>query len=82
VHIPVRTCISCGKKLPKYELSRLVLDGESHLIRDTKGDIQGRGTYICKYYACQKRLKTYRHLNRIFRVEGNIVLTPDLETLL
>ena len=51
-HIPLRKCISCSKMHEKSELLRIVLpkDGEARL--DIKGNLPGRGCYVCKSEEC------------------------------
>jgi len=45
--IPLRTCIGCMKKRPKYELVRLVLSENGVLKLDPTGKVSGRGSYLC-----------------------------------
>ena len=53
-HIPVRTCIVCGKKTYKHLLDRYVyLNGKFVLDKDKK--MEGRGFYICREESCQKK---------------------------
>ncbi|MFH1350747.1 MAG: YlxR family protein [Pseudomonadota bacterium] len=71
-HIPIRTCISCGAKRSKVEFIRLVLDGKDQLVRDVRGNMAGRGAYVCNDRACQEQLVNNRRINRAFR--GNKVI--------
>ena len=66
-HIPIRTCICCGAKRNKRELIRLVLDPGDVVVRDNRGNGQGRGAYICRNGDCLSVLKTGKGLSRAFR---------------
>jgi|WetSurSiteA1Bulk_404760.scaffolds.fasta_scaffold58048_2 uncharacterized protein len=77
-HIPVRTCISCGSKLPKSELIKLMTDSENRLIKDNSGRLKGRGAYICAGQPCLERLLNNKHLNRQFRTDRNIYVSHEL----
>jgi predicted RNA-binding protein YlxR (DUF448 family) len=79
-HIPLRTCISCGKKRNKKALIRLALDQHGQLVRDDLGKKQGRGAYICKSVSCLENLSKHKYLKRVFRSENKITLSPDLKT--
>jgi uncharacterized protein len=77
-HIPVRTCISCGKKRPKPDLIKMALDNERRLVTDRMGRIGGRGAYVCILPTCLERLAINKHINRHFRAEGNISVAWEL----
>lgn len=77
-HIPVRTCISCGTKGPRFDLIRIAVDKENRLIRDTSGRTGGRGAYVCNSQPCLERLLYNRRLNRHFRTEAEINVTLEL----
>jgi predicted RNA-binding protein YlxR (DUF448 family) len=66
-HIPMRTCVACGTKGPKYELVRVVLDAESQVVRDEKGKRPGRGAYVCNSESCWVKLRKGKCLKRAFR---------------
>ena len=74
IHIPIRTCISCGIKRNKKELVRLVLDAHGSVIRDDSGKLHGRGAYVCGEGSCWDRLESGKRLNRAFRKEDPVVL--------
>jgi uncharacterized protein len=76
-HIPVRTCISCGRKRSKIDLIKLITDDENRLVRDNSGRIKGRGGYVCNAQPCLERLLINKHLNRHFRAESNIRVTRE-----
>jgi len=56
LHIPIRTCIACGRKANKYELIRLVADKEGIIRQDNKGRLGGRGAYICSRRECLEKV--------------------------
>ncbi len=66
-HIPIRTCINCGAKRNKRELIRLVLDTNGVVVKDDRGEGQGRGAYICGNEDCLSVLRTGKGLSRAFR---------------
>ena len=45
-HIPMRTCIATGNKLPKNELIRLVRTSEGQVKVDTRSKLEGRGANL------------------------------------
>jgi predicted RNA-binding protein YlxR (DUF448 family) len=65
-HTPIRTCISCGTKKAKKEMTRLVVR-ESGFVRDDLGSRKGRGAYICDTEACREQLMKNRRPHRVFR---------------
>ena len=65
-HIPTRTCIACGAKGNKYQLVRLVLEGD-RLVKDPLGRKPGRGAYVCPTEPCSEKLSKKKGLPKIFR---------------
>ena len=51
-HIPLRTCVSCGKKTAKRELLRIVATPSVGIVVDSSGQVNGRGTYVCRDGGC------------------------------
>lgn len=47
-HVPLRTCLACGNKTTKSELSRIVATPQGTVEMDSTGKASGRGAYICK----------------------------------
>ena len=72
-HVPVRTCICCGKRKSKNDLIRLVLTTGGKVVRDTEGRQGGRGAYVCDEEPCLTALKANRRLGRAFRTETRVV---------
>ncbi len=64
-HLPVRMCVVCNKRRPKYELIRLALDRDGMIIVDTDYRKPGRGAYVCP--ECKDSLKWGKRLQRAFR---------------
>ena len=46
-HVPFRTCVVCGDKMPKRELVRVVVTPRGGVLLDASGKMQGRGAYVC-----------------------------------
>jgi predicted RNA-binding protein YlxR (DUF448 family) len=78
VHIPIRTCISCGSKRAKCLLVRLALDNENRLIKDGAAGIKGRGAYVCDMRSCVEQLLKNKRLNRQFRTDRAISVSDEL----
>ena len=51
-HIPLRTCVSCGKKTAKRELLRIVATPSVGIVVDSSGRVNGRGAYVCRDGDC------------------------------
>ncbi|MBW2095574.1 MAG: YlxR family protein [Deltaproteobacteria bacterium] len=66
-HIPIRTCISCGRKGSKKSMIRLVLSESGSVVRDKSGSAPGRGAYVCNETRCIELLKEGRRLAKAFR---------------
>jgi len=71
-HIPIRTCISCGRKGDKKSMIRLVLNEKDMAVIDAKGAAPGRGAYVCNTMHCIELLKERRRLGRAFRKKGPV----------
>ena len=54
-HIPTRSCVSCGLKLPKRQLIRIFRIPEGPLRVDPAGKGTGRGAYLCVAASCWER---------------------------
>jgi predicted RNA-binding protein YlxR (DUF448 family) len=54
-HVPIRTCLGCGRQRPKKGLKRIVIK-EGALTVDEKGRLPGRGVYLCRGGGCVSRL--------------------------
>jgi uncharacterized protein len=54
-HIPERSCIACGQKRPKGELTRIVREPQGRVVADPTGKSNGRGSYLCAAAPCWER---------------------------
>lgn len=52
-HLAIRTCRSCGRKAPKQEMNRFVLEQE-RLVEDDQG--KGYGLYCCPDTVCRTKM--------------------------
>lgn len=75
---PLRTCIGCGKELPKNELLRYVLAPDGVIVPDVKGKLHGRGTYTCPERACLEAAVRKKQFNRSFRIEVSNVSVAEV----
>ena len=51
-HIPIRSCISCRKKVDKWQLVRLVCGQDGYVVVDRLHTKLGRGAYVCSDSYC------------------------------
>jgi predicted RNA-binding protein YlxR (DUF448 family) len=65
--VPVRTCIVCGEKAPKRELTRVVVDPDGTVHVDPTGKAPGRGAYLCGKSSCRQRVLMGERLARSLR---------------
>ena len=68
-HVPIRQCIACGRKGPKNELIRLVLNDARQVTQDSAGVMPGRGAYVCRRDVCMEKLSGKKRLKKAFRTE-------------
>jgi len=68
-HIPIRMCIGCKERKSKKELVRFVRLPEGLIKEDLKGQMPGRGFYICPNNNCfkkaQKKIKEIQNINTL-----------------
>ena len=57
---PVRMCVVCRQRLPERELMRYVRTEDGALAYDAEQTSQGRGWYVCRQEACQKKFLKFR----------------------
>lgn len=50
--IAIRTCIACGKKLPKQNMVRFVRTSDDKIVVDGSGKLSGRGANLCAEKKC------------------------------
>ena len=78
-HTPERSCVSCGQKLPKRELTRIVRTPEGKIEVDPSGRSAGRGSYLCPDLACWNN---GAHKGRLERALRASLSSQDRELLL
>ncbi len=66
-HVPLRTCLGCGRKIPKKELIRFVLILGNQIALDGKQKMEGRGAYLCRQKSCIELAVKRKKLHRSFR---------------
>ncbi|MFM9413185.1 RNase P modulator RnpM [Peptococcus simiae] len=65
--VPERTCLSCGEKLPKRELIRIVRDSKGAFHLDPSGKMPGRGAYLCGREICSLDKSFRKRLQASFK---------------
>jgi hypothetical protein len=58
-HVPLRTCVICRRKLPKFELLRHVRVESGQPVHDPDQTRPGRGIYVCTDQTCRKRFEKF-----------------------
>ena len=67
--IPMRLCIGCREKKPKWELLRIVKNNEGEIFVDPTGKKNGRGAYICRNMDCFAKARKAKSLSHEFSCE-------------
>jgi len=67
--LPQRMCVACRKRSDRHRLLRIVKPKEGDVRIDLKGNIEGRGAYVCKEHKCLDIAQKKRALNRALRCE-------------
>ena len=78
-HVPERSCVACGKKLPKRELFRIVKTLQGAVTVDRNGKLAGRGAYLCCKPSCWQRGVEKGGLEHSLKLE---ISTQDKSSLL
>ncbi len=68
-HVPIRTCVACGAKLPKLALVRVVHTPSGEVMVDPTGKQSGRGAYLCHDPACWQRMMKGDRIARALRTQ-------------
>ena len=68
-HIPLRTCVSCGKKTAKRELLRIVATPSVGIVVDSSGRVNGRGAYVCRNGDCASDGLNRGRVEHVLRVK-------------
>lgn len=78
-HTPMRSCVSCGLKLPKRQLLRIFRNTEGAVQVDPSGKGTGRGAYLCTSEPCWNLAVSKGNLERGLR---SALTAADKEYLL
>ncbi len=78
-HIPERSCVACGSKMPKQDLVRVVRSPQGAVAVDLQGKAPGRGAYLCPKDGCWDLALARGRLSRNLGVE---ISSQDREALL
>jgi len=66
-HVPLRTCVACGKIRPQREMVRLVYSTGAKVEVDAGGRKAGRGAYLCREAECRQMGLKGNRLERALR---------------
>ena len=66
-HVPVRSCIACGERLPKKEMVRIVRTMSGTVEVDPTGKSAGRGAYLCPKEGCWNQGLSKGRLEHVLR---------------
>lgn len=80
--MPLRRCISCGKKKNKKSLIRIVKNKEKGVMVDLTGRINGRGAYICNDLNCFNSIKENKKLSKILECKILDETFEELENII
>jgi len=62
-HVPLRTCLGCGRKGPQAEMLRFIVAGGT-LVADQRFTLAGRGIYCCNHTTCRERLAKSKKIRK------------------
>lgn len=81
-HVPLRTCVACGKIRPQREMVRLVYSGDTVVI-DNGRKKSRRGAYLCLEEKCRQTGLKGNRLERTLKAsltsEDRIRLAEELK---
>ena len=78
-HVPIRTCLACGQKLPQRKLVRIVRTLEGNVEIDFKGRRVGRGAYLCTEVECWQKVLRKGDLDRALRTSVSLEAKEGLK---
>ncbi|MBI2166276.1 MAG: YlxR family protein [Chloroflexi bacterium] len=68
-HIPERSCMICGTRMPKRNLLRIVRTPAGRVEVDQSGRSAGRGAYVCALQGCRESMpKRIRRLEQVLKL--------------
>lgn len=68
-HVPQRSCFSCGRRVDKRELVRLVRTMTGSVEVDRTGKVSGRGAYLCLERRCWEEGLKKTRLDRALKCD-------------
>ncbi len=71
-HVPIRTCLACGKKMAPQKLLRIASkDGAAPVVDEpkTRRKGEGRGAYLCADKKCLERAVGKKALERSLKLK-------------
>lgn len=78
-HIPERKCVSCGQRVAKRLLTRIVRTPQGQVQADSTGKTSGRGAYLCPSLDCWERGLRRGGLEKSLHVK---IAPQDLDSLM
>lgn len=79
--LPKRMCAVCRERREKAELFRVVKSADGKVCVDLKGDMPGRGAYVCRNGTCVDAAARRRALERAFSCAVDKDIYETLERL-
>ncbi|MCH9037771.1 MAG: YlxR family protein [Chloroflexi bacterium] len=68
-HDPQRSCVICGRKTSKRELTRLCANPDGSVTVDPTGKSPGRGAYVCSEGQCAGKGLNRGRLEHVLRTK-------------
>jgi uncharacterized protein len=79
-HVPIRTCVGCGRKRPAVEMVRIKASNDTIVVAHGKDSLPGRGCYLCPAAKCVEAALKKGRIARALRRE--VIDIPSKEELL
>jgi len=67
--LPLRSCVICGHKSGKAELTRIAATPEGGLLLDPTGKMPGRGAYVCRDQAQHRKGLERKRVDHTLRIQ-------------
>ena len=65
---PIRQCVGCGARRDKVELLRVV-NNKNEILVDPRGNLPGRGTYLCTNQECLDKAWKNGNLSKALKTD-------------
>ena len=75
---PMRMCVGCRQSMDKTLLCRVVCTPQGDAIVDKKGNLPGRGAYICLKEECIKSASKKKAFSRALKVKESDSIYEEL----